>query len=228
MFFFDMQYVLLVLIPSVILSFGAQMWVRNAYKKWSDTRNSAGLSGAQMGQRLVQSGGLSGVQFEGTPGELTDHYDPSGHIVRMSEGIATRPSVAAMAIVAHELGHAQQYEQNSPFITMRSFLLPAMRFSPTASYILIIAGLLLQATGLAWIGVMLFGVTVLFMLLTLPVEFDASRRGMALLRQSGLMSEQDASGARQMLTAAALTYVAAFVTSLLTLIYYISLLSRSD
>ena len=226
MFFFDMTYIWLVLIPSLVLSFGAQMWVRNAYKKWGNTRNSAGVTGSQIGPQLVRSAGLNGVRFEGTPGELTDHYDPSGHIVRMSEGIATAPSVASMAIVAHELGHAQQYEENSVFISLRSFLLPAMRFSPMASYGLIFMGLIFGLTGLAWLGVGFFGITVLFMLLTLPVEFDASRRGMAILHQSGLMSAQDASGARQMLTAAALTYVAAFVTSLLTLIYYISLLNR--
>ena len=227
MFFFDMTYIWLVLIPSLVLSFGAQMWVRNAYKKWSNTRNSASITGAQIGPELVRSAGLSGVRFEGTPAELSDHYDPSGHIVRMSEGIATKPSVASMAIVAHELGHAQQYEENSVFISMRSFLLPAMRFSPMASYGLIFMGLIFGLTGLAWLGVGFFAITVLFMLLTLPVEFDASRRGMAILQGSGLMNAQEASGARQMLTAAALTYVAAFVTSLLTLMYYISLLNSN-
>jgi hypothetical protein len=146
----------------------------------------------------------------------------------MSEGVAATPSVASIAIVAHELGHAQQHEQNSPYIAMRSFLLPAMRFSPMAAYGLILAGFLLNITGLAWLGVGFFSITVLFMLLTLPVEFDASRRGMQLLQNSGLITGPDATGARQMLTAAALTYVAAFVTSLLTLIYYISLLSRND
>jgi len=227
MFFFDMTYIWLVLIPSLVLSFGAQMWVRRAYEKWGNTRNSASITGAQIGPELVRSAGLGGVRFEGTPGELSDHYDPSGHIVRMSEGIATKPSVASMAIVAHELGHAQQYEENSVFISMRSFLLPAMRFSPMASYGLIFMGLIFGLTGLAWLGVGFFAITVLFMLLTLPVEFDASRRGMAILQSSGLMNAQDASGARQMLTAAALTYVAAFVTSLLTLIYYISLLNSN-
>jgi len=224
--FFDMTYIWLVLIPSLVLSFGAQQWVRSSYQKWGNTRNSAGLTGQQIGPRLVQSAGLNGVRFEGTPGELSDHYDPSGHVVRMSQGIATTPSVAAMAIVAHELGHAQQYEEKSPFIAMRSFLIPAMRFSPMAAYGLIMAGFLFQATGLMWLGIAFFGVVVLFMLMTLPVEFDASRRGMVILRESGLMSGQDASGARAMLTAAAMTYVAAFVSSLLTLIYYISLVQR--
>jgi hypothetical protein len=216
------------LIPSLLLSIGAQFYVRRMYKKWGNTRNSLGLSGSAIGERLVRSiPSLRGVNFEGTPGELSDHYDPSGHVVRMSQDIATKPSVAAMAIVAHELGHAEQHSEDSVFITMRSFLVPAMRLSPTIAYGLILVGLLFQLTGLLWLGIAFFGVVVLFMLLTLPVEFDASRRGLQLLKESGLMTaSQDASGARQMLTAAALTYVAAFVSSLLTLIYYISIASR--
>jgi hypothetical protein len=134
-----------------------------------------------------------------------------------------------MAIVAHELGHAQQHQENSILITARTFLVPAMRFSPTAAYGLIIAGILFQATGLIWAGIAFFGVVVLFMLLTLPVEFDASRRGLKLLEQAGLMAGgQDRTGARQILSAAALTYVAAFVSALLTLLYYISLAQRSS
>lgn len=227
--FFDPNYLLLVMIPSLIISVGAQMFVQSAYKKWGNTRNGSGLTGAQVGQRILQSSDLQGVRFEGTAGELTDHYDPSNHTVRMSQGIATKPSVAALAIVAHELGHAQQYEDKSPFIAMRSFLIPAMRFSPTISYMLIFAGLIFQITSLAWLGIGFFAVVVGFMLLTLPVEFDASRRGLKLLEQSGLMvASEDRSGARQILTAAALTYVAAFVSSLLTLIYYISLVSRRN
>jgi uncharacterized protein len=227
MFVFDMNYVWLVLIPSLILSIGAQLYVRSAYSRWGKTKNSLGLTGYEIGQRIARSAGLTGVQFEGTPGQLTDHYDPTSHTVRMSEEIATRPSVASMAIVAHELGHAQQHEEKSVLIGMRSFLVPAMRFSPMAAYGLIFAGLIFNAVDLMWLGIGFFGIVVLFMLLTLPVEFDASRRGLALLERSGLMTaSQDAGGARQMLTAAALTYVAAFVSSLLTLLYYISLAQR--
>lgn len=230
MFFFDMNYFLLVLIPSLILSVGAQFFVSSAYNRWGKTRNSEGLTGAQIGERITRYVDLGGVRFEGTQGQLSDHYDPSGHVVRMSQDIATKPSVAAMAIVAHELGHAQQHKENSLLIAMRSFLVPAMRFSPTASYALILAGLLFNATGLLQLGILFFAVVVLFMLLTLPVEFDASRRGLILLRESGLITSgsQDASGSRQMLTAAALTYVAAFVSALLTLLYYISILQSRD
>jgi uncharacterized protein len=229
MFFFDSAYVWMVLIPSLILSFGAQMFVKSAYSKWGQARNSGNLTGLDVGQRIARSCGLSDVRFEGIAGQLTDHYDPSSHIVRLSQDIATKPSVAAMAIVAHELGHAQQHAEKSPLIAMRGFLVPAMRFSPTLSYMMIFAGLIFNMLELAWLGIGFFGVVVLFMLLTLPVELDASRRGMALLSQSGLLSDsRDASGSKQMLTAAALTYVAAFVTALLTLLYYVSLVSRRN
>ncbi|MFW5748805.1 MAG: zinc metallopeptidase [Chloroflexota bacterium] len=230
MSYIDPTYIILVLIPSLVLSGLAQMFVSSAYQKWGNTRNSKGMTGVDVGRRITQAVNLGGVRFEGTQGQLTDHYDPSGHIVRMSESVATKPSVAAMAIVAHELGHAQQYVEKSPFISMRSFLVPAMRFSPIAAYALIFMGLIFGVTGLAWLGIGFFGIVVLFMLLTLPVEFDASRRGLKLLEEAGLTTGggQDASGAKQMLTAAALTYVAAFVSSLLTLLYYVMLVQRSS
>jgi len=225
--FFDMNYLLLVMIPSLLLSLLAQGFVSSAYNRWGKTRNALGITGAEVGRRIVQATGLTSVRFEGTPGQLTDHYDPTSHTVRMSQDIATKPSVAAMAIVAHELGHAQQHAENSALIVMRSFLVPAMRFSPTAAYFLIFLGFILNFAGLVWLGIGFFGLVVAFMLLTLPVEFDASRRGMLLLQQAGLtQSGEDKGGARQVLTAAALTYVAAFVSSLLTLIYYISLANR--
>jgi len=214
------------MIPSIILSLGAQFFVSSAYRKWGNTRNSVGITGAEAGERIRHTAGLTGVRFEGTQGQLTDHFDPSGNVVRMSQDVAAKPSVAALAIVAHELGHAQQYQQNSPLIAMRSFLVPAMRFSPTVAYGLIFAGFIFNATGLLWLGIGFFAIVVGFMLLTLPVEFDASRRGLALLRESGL--SQDIDGSRAVLTAAALTYVAAFVSSLLTLLYYISLAQGRD
>jgi Zn-dependent membrane protease YugP len=132
-----------------------------------------------------------------------------------------------MAIAAHELGHVQQYQTGSALIKARNFLVPAVQFSPTVSYIAILAGLLLNITGLIWVGVIFFGLMVIFTILTLPVEFDASRRGLRLLGEAGLMqSREDEQGARSVLRAAALTYVAAAVTSILQLLYYISLANR--
>lgn len=223
--FFSSNYFLLVFLPTVLLSIGAQVLVSSAFSRWGRVRNSTSLTGEQVARRIMASAGLS-VGLEGTPGEKTDHFDPTANVVRMSQSVATVPSVAAMAVVAHELGHAQQYQQQSALITMRTFLLPAVRFSPMVSYILIMAGLLLNMLFLAELGILFYAVVVLFMVLTLPVEIDASLRGMRLLRESGIMqTEEDISGSRSVLTAAALTYVAAAVTSLLNLLYYISLVN---
>jgi uncharacterized protein len=147
--------------------------------------------------------------------------------VSLSDGVASQSSVAAMAIVAHELGHAQQHEQASVLMAMRSFLVPAVQFSPQIAYIMIFLGFLLRSADLIYIGALLYGVMVLFTLITLPVEIDASRRALGLLREANLIQdENDAAGARQVLTAAAMTYVAAAVTAVLTLLYYLSLANR--
>ena len=169
----------------------------------------------------------SSIGFERVGGQLTDHYDPRTHTVRLSEGVATTRSVAAMAIVAHELGHAQQHENNSVLISARNVLLPAVRFSPMIAYVLIVIGLVLNLIQAFWLGILFYGLLVIFSVLTLPVEFDASRRGIQLLREAGLLQvEQDEQGARNVLTAAASTYIAAAVTSILTLLYYIALAGR--
>jgi Zn-dependent membrane protease YugP len=145
----------------------------------------------------------SDIKFQSVAGNLTDHYDPRSNTVRLSEGVAKRHSVAAMAIVAHELGHAQQHEHNSILISMRNFLVPAVTISPQIAYLLIFIGLLFNLAGAFWLGILFYGLMVLFSIVTLPVEFDASRRGV--------------------LMAAAATYVAAAVSAVLQLLYYISI-----
>lgn len=227
--FFDTNYLLWVMLPALILSFAAQAFVSSAYGKWSKVRNSSGLTGVQVAERIMARTNVAGVRLEGTPGKLSDHYDPASHTVRMSQDIASVPSVAAMAITAHELGHAQQHQDKSVFIAMRNFLVPAVRFSPTVGYMMIMLGFLMNVTGMIYLGIALFGVMVVFMILTLPVEFDASARGIKLLRESGLLAvQEDESGAKQMLTAAGLTYVAAAVQAVLQLLYYVSLAQRRD
>lgn len=227
--FFDTNYLLLVFIPTLILSGLAQLYVRSAYNKWSRERNSSGMTGLQVAQQIFSRTSLNAINIEGVPGQMSDHFDPGANVVRLSQGTATVPSVAAMAIAAHELGHVEQFQQGSALIQARQLLVPAVRFSPTIGYIMIMAGLLLQITGLMWLGIILFGLMVIFMVLTLPVEIDASRRGLRLLRESGLLqTESDAGGSRSVLTAAALTYFAAAISALLTLLYYISLVNRSS
>jgi len=224
---FDSTYLLLVALPAMILSGLAQWYVRSNYSKWGQVKNSRSLTGADVGQGLIQKYGLQAT-LASSPGELSDHFDPSSGVVRLSPGVAEQPSVAAMAITAHEFGHVQQHQERSPLMALRSFLVPAVRIAPSLSYMMIIGGVLLNFAGLAWLGIGLFGISVVFMLLTLPVEIDASTRAMKMLNEGGYFaSEQDRQGARQMLTAAALTYIAAAITSILTLLYYVSLVSRS-
>lgn len=267
-----------IFIITLLVSVGAQIMVSSAYRKWSKVKNGAGLTGGQVGQRILSRTGLgvdrtvpvrvetpelrklaelrdkgiitpeeyeakhkqilrnqeaqgsavvSHIKLERTSGQLTDHYDPRSQTVRMSEGVATRPSVASMAIVAHELGHAQQHENHSFLITMRNVLVPAVNFSSPLAYLCIFVSFLLYIPGLFALGILFYAVMVVFTLVTLPVEFDASRRGIALIEQAGLMrTEEDAQGSRQVLRAAALTYVAAAVAAVLQLLYYLSLAGR--
>jgi hypothetical protein len=235
MFYLDPLY-LLIFGVTLVISLAAQMYIKSAYGKWSKVANSHNLTGLQVGQELLRDTGLgatyqmssgTGVQFQGIAGNLTDHYDPRTHTVGLSQAVATQPSVASMAIVAHELGHAQQYATKSPLIAARSFLLPAMRVSPMISYGLIMMGLVFNFVGAIYLGIFFFGITVLFSVITLPVEFDASRRAMKLLGEAGLLtSDQDEKGARTVLRAAAATYVAATITAILQLLYYLSLANR--
>jgi uncharacterized protein len=226
--YFDMSYILLVALPALVLSGLAQMYVRSTYNKWSQVANSRSLTGTDVAQGIMSLNGLQ-ARLESAPGELSDHFDPASGVVRLSQGVATQQSVSAMAITAHEFGHVQQYHERSPLIAARSFLLPAVRIAPSVSYFMIFGGLMLNFAGLAWLGVAVFGISVLFMLLTLPVEFDASARAMKMLDSGGFFAtEQDRQGARQVLTAAALTYVAAAVTAVLQLVYYASLLQRNN
>jgi len=246
MFYIDPAYLLLMIV-TLVISGAAQFFVTSAYKKWSGVRNAVNMTGVQVGQAIVdrtplgdfvnapkavQAAGQFGqagstIRFQRAAGQLTDHYDPRTHSVSLSDGVANQPSVAAMAIVAHELGHAQQHEQSSVLITLRNFLVPAIQFSPQIAYIMIFLGFLLRSSGLIYLGALVYGLMVLFTLITLPVEIDASRRALALLREANLIhDEKDAGGARQVLTAAAMTYVAAAVTAVLTLLYYLSLANR--
>ena len=181
----------------------------------------------QIGQILFNKTSLSPIPLERVHGELSDHFDPGANVVRLSDSVATRNSVAAMAVCAHELGHVQQYQTGSGLIRMRGVLLPALQFSPMLSYISILFGLIFNMVNLIWIGIFFFALMVLFSILTLPVEIDASRRGLKLLREAGLtQTAEDAQGAKGVLTAAALTYLAAAVTSILQLLYYVSLARR--
>lgn len=226
-FFFDPFYFIFVLIPVIVISAGVQLWLRSTYGKWSRVQNGAGLTGLQVGQTLFSRTDLQPIPLQTTQGDLTDHFDPKANVVRLSQPVAATPSVAAMAVTAHELGHVQQHQTGSGMMRVRNVLVPAVQFSPTLSYICILLGLIMGVTGLFYLGIFFFGLMVLFTLLTIPIEFNASNRALRMLDQAGLLvDENDRRGARAMLTAAGFTYVAAAVTSILQLLYYLSLANR--
>lgn len=224
MLYFDPNYFWFIMLPTLVISGFTQMYLKNTFAKWSRVSNTEGINGMQVARILFDRTSLNPIPVEQTAGSLTDHYDPGSNVVRLSQPIANQPSVAAMAVAAHELGHVQQYQTGSGLIAMRSALLPALQFSPTISYLAFFAGFMFNLAGLMWIGILFFGLMVLFSILTLPVEFDASRRAMVLLNEAGLTENpQERRGAQAVLTAAALTYVGAAVTSVLQLLYYVNL-----
>ncbi len=220
---FDINY-LIYMIPAFILMALTSWYVKSSYNKWSQVRARSGLTGADAARRLISSSGLYNVRLEGVPGEMTDHYDPTNKVLRLSQGVANRPSVAALAIAAHELGHAMQDAENYFPLRLRSALVPAVNIGSNLGWILIMAGLFLNFTGLAWIGVIVFSAGAVFALATLPVEFDASARAKRLLADSGIIvGEEEQRGVNAVLNAAALTYVAALVTAVMQLLYFVSL-----
>jgi uncharacterized protein len=220
MFFFDPLY-LVFMLPGLALAMWAQAKTRGAYQKWSEYRNMQGIAGWQVARAILDSNGLHNVQVEETPGELSDHYDPTTKVLRLSPGVARVPSVAAMGIAAHEVGHAIQDARGYQPMRVRAGLVPLAQFGSQIGVFALMGGLMLNITGLAWIGVLLFAFGALFAFVTLPVEFDASNRAMAALQANGLVSTQEYEGAKQVLNAAAWTYIAGFVSSFLMLLYFV-------
>lgn len=226
-FYIDPIYFWYIFIPTLIISFGVQLYLRRTNAKWANVGNSEHLAGPAVARQIFANTTLQAIPIERVPGNLTDHFDPGSNVVRLSDGSAKTTSIAAMAVTAHELGHVQQYQEGSAMIKARNVLLPALRFSPTISYFALFMGFFFNMTGLIWVGIFFFGLMVVFSVLTIPVEFNASSRGLKLLEESGLMqTEQDRQGSQAMLRAAGLTYVAAAITSVMQLLYYISVARR--
>ncbi len=221
--FFNTTY-LIFMLPAILLMTLVQMYVRSAYSKWSRVPARSRLTGAQAAQRLIQSAGLYGVRIEGVQGQLTDHYDPRSKVLRLSSGVYNESSVAALAIAAHELGHAMQDKDEYFPLRLRAALVPAVNIGSYLGWILLMIGVFLQLTGVAWLGVIVFSVGALFALATLPVELNASARARRLLTESGLIqTEEEMKGVSNVLNAAALTYVAALITAILQMFYWISI-----
>ncbi len=226
--YFDPIY-LCIMAPAFLLMMFAQWWVSSTYKKWGRIENSAHISGAATANRLIQYGGLYDLRVEPTGGSLTDHYDPRSKTLYLSRGVYEPASVSAMAISAHELGHAMQDHVDYYPLKLRSALVPVVNIGSSLGWILIIIGLMLQATNITWLGVAAFGTSALFALATLPVELNASSRAKTLLAESGLIhTQQDQEGVNAVLRAAAFTYVASLVTALLQLLYWVLRVSGSS
>jgi uncharacterized protein len=222
--FFDPTY-FIYMIPAFILMAATSWYVKSAYNKWSQVRANSGLTGSQAAQRLISSSGLYGVQIQPIAGKLTDNYDPRTKVLNLSQGVATQPSVAALAIAAHELGHAMQDSQDYFPLRLRAALVPAVNIGSNLGWILIMVGLFIGWTQIAWLGVIAFSAGTVFALATLPVEFDASARAKRMLTDSGIIvGDEERGGVNNVLNAAALTYVAALVSSLLQLLYFVNLL----
>jgi Zn-dependent membrane protease YugP len=248
----DPIYIFVVLIPTLAITGWAAWRVRSTYAKWSKVDSGINLDPFDFARRLLDRQGLTAVRIEPTPGQLTDHYDPRGKILRVSASVAGRPelgyheasgnasvlrvgpatgstlSVAAAAVIAHEVGHAVQDHQGDPMMKVRQAIVPVAQFGSGIGPWLVIAGVIFQLTGLAVAGLIAFGAAVVFTFATLPVEIGASGRALAFVGSLGLSGER-ATGARAVLKAAAWTYVAAALTALLTFLYYLFLiLGRRD
>ena len=222
--FFDPMYFVF-MIPGLLFMLWAQHRVKSTYQKFSKVPNDAHITGAQAARRVLDSAGLQNVAVERIPGELSDHYDPRSRVLRLSDGVYSVPSVAAIGIAAHEAGHAIQHAKAYAPMQMRTAIVPAVNIGSNLGIFVLIAGLFLAQPGLAWLGVALFALATVFALLTLPVEFDASNRAKQALASAGLVNVSESQGVTQVLNSAAWTYVAGFAASLLTLLYYISLVS---
>lgn len=243
-----LPYIVLVLLPTLLITGWAAWRVRSTYAKWSKVDSGINLNAFDFARRLLDRQGLTHVRIEPTPGQLTDHYDPRGKVLRVSSAVSGRPelgsfdpsqqviglpqdafavqrlSVAAAAVIAHEVGHALQDQERDPWMAVRQTIVPAAQFGSSIAPWLIIGGLIFNATGLALFGLVAFGAAVAFTFITLPVEIGASGKALAFVNSLGMVGERHA-GARDVLKAAAWTYVAAAATALLTFLYYLMLVT---
>ena len=228
---FDWTYLVLVL-PCVILSLWASSNVNSTFKKYSGQYSSRRLTGAEAALRVLQANGVRGVRIERISGNLTDHYDPKANVIRLSASVYGNTSTAAIGVACHEAGHAVQYAENYAPIKLRAAIIPLTNFGSKIAMPLILAGILFSTLGafsdtLVYLGIASFGLSLVFQLITLPVEFNASRRAMQAIESANLLTEEEQKGARKTLTAAALTYVAATAVALAQLLRLIAIFGGS-
>lgn len=215
--YYDLSYLVLV-VPALLISLWAQFKVNSAFSNYSKVRTMRGLTGAQASEYILRAHGVSGVRIEHISGNLTDHYDPTANVIRLSDAVYGSTSVAAVGVAAHETGHAIQYAVGYQPIKLRAAVIPASRIGSIASWPLLMLGIIFSYMPLVWLGIGFFCLATLFQVLTLPVEFNASSRALKAIDQWNILSEEEYAGAKKVLTAAALTYVAALLTSIMQLV----------
>ncbi len=224
-FFWDRT--MLILLPAIILSAYASYKVNSVTSRYFQVRASRGLTGAEVARTILDRNGLSSVPVYPVRGSLTDHYDPRSRKVNLSEEVYYGTSITSVAVAAHECGHAIQHKESYLPLTLRSAIVPAVNFASSASWIIILLGFFVNKS-LLWIGIVLFSATVLFQLVTLPVEFNASSRALKQLQSLGIMESEENQQSRKVLSAAALTYVAAALSSILQLLRLVVIARDND
>lgn len=216
-FYFDYYYIILV-VPVIIASLIIQSKLKSTYAKYSGVNNVKNLTGAQAAQMVLNYYGIYNVHIESTPGTLSDHYDPTKNVIRLSDGVYNSTSVAAIGVACHEAGHAAQHAQGYTPIKIRNTILPVCNIGSTLSMPLLLIGLVLSFEPLIWIGIGFFSFVSIFQLVTLPVEFNASKRALSVIESNGLLTFEEKRGAAKVLKMAAMTYVAALATSVAQLL----------
>ena len=213
---YGIEWILIIL--SFIITLGSQAYINSSYRKTKKINTKRGMTGREVARKILDTNGLNNVNVVETAGFLSDHYDPRGKVVRLSPEIYSGTSVASISVAAHECGHAIQDKNNYFFLRFRNAIVPIVNISSKLGYVAIMIGLLLGALGFLWLGIILEFVILFFQLITLPVEFDASRRGLQQLKELKIADEKEYSNCKKMLTAAALTYVASVATALIEVI----------
>lgn len=216
MFFYD--WTMIILIPGIIIALWAQSQVSHNFNKYSKQYSSKGYNASQVARILLDYNGLQNVSIERVGGRLSDHYDPGNKVLRLSDSVYSSNSIASIAVAAHECGHAIQDKEDYSPMRIRGTLVPVANIGNYASWIILLIGIIFGSANLAMAGVLIFGAVVLFQLVTLPVEFNASSRALAALDTGGFLTSDEMPGAKKVLRAAALTYVAALITAILSML----------
>ena len=227
MFFYDSYYLILV-VPAILISLFAQMKVKSTYNKYSQVMSKNAQTATEITRKILDMNGLQNVKIESVRGTLSDHYDPRANVIRLSDSVRGDVSVASIGVAAHEAGHAIQHAVGYKPIKVRNAILPIANFGSRLSVPLIILGIILSFEPLVTIGILAFSAVLLFQLITLPVEFNASRRALSTLSQNGILQGEELSGAKKVLSAAAMTYVAAVLVSLMQLLRLILINRKRD